>query len=140
MQSVRHSDTEDTSDNKNPTYYLSKISHNPFLNIKFNNTSTKEIERTIKSKRVKNSHGYDGITTKMLKVGAPYISTPLNYICNKSIKSGTFSGYLKYPVVKPLFKKGERENIANYRPVTLLTSFSKVFEKIIHEIFLQHIN
>jgi hypothetical protein len=68
MQSTRHSDTEGTSDNKNPTFYLSKISHNPFPNITFNNTSTKETERTIKSLRVKNSHGYDGITTKMLKV------------------------------------------------------------------------
>jgi hypothetical protein len=67
MQSIRHSDTEDTSENKNPTYYLSKISHNHFPNIKFNNTLTKEIETIIKSIRVRNSHAYDGITTKMLK-------------------------------------------------------------------------
>jgi hypothetical protein len=58
MQSIRRSDTEDTNDNRNPTYYLSKITHNPFPNIKFNNTSTKEIERIIKSIRVKNLHGY----------------------------------------------------------------------------------
>jgi hypothetical protein len=67
MQNIRHSDTEDTSDNKNPTYYLTKILQNPFPNIKFNNTSTKGIERIIKSIRDKKSHGYDGITTKMLK-------------------------------------------------------------------------
>jgi hypothetical protein len=90
MQSIRHSDTEDTSDNKNPTYCLSKISHNPFPNIKLSNTSTKEIERIIKSIRVKNLHGYDGITTKILKVSAPYISSPLSYICNKSIRSEPF--------------------------------------------------
>jgi hypothetical protein len=106
MQSIRHSDTEDTSDNKNPTYCLSKLSPNPFPDIKFN-TSTKEIERIIKS-IVKSSHGYDGITTKMLKVSAPYISSPLNYICNKSIRSGTVPTRLKYSIVKPLFKKGER--------------------------------
>jgi hypothetical protein len=50
MESIRHSDTEDTSDNKNPIYCLSKISHKPFPNITFNNTSTKEIETIIKSK------------------------------------------------------------------------------------------
>jgi hypothetical protein len=55
MQSIRYSDTEDTSDNRSPTYYLTKISHSPFPKIKFNNTSTKEIERIIKSIRVKNS-------------------------------------------------------------------------------------
>jgi hypothetical protein len=117
MQSISHSDTEDTSDNKNPTYYVSKIFHNPFPDIKFNNTSTKEVERIIKSIRVKNSHGYDGITTKMPKVSAPYISSPLNYICNKSIRSGTFHSCLKYPIVKPLFKKGDWDNMVNYRPI-----------------------
>jgi hypothetical protein len=71
MQSIRYSDTEGTRDNKNPMYHLSKISYNPFPNIKFNNISTKEIERITNSIRVKNSHGYDGITTKMLKVSAP---------------------------------------------------------------------
>jgi hypothetical protein len=88
---------------------LSKISHNPFPNIKFNNTSTKELERIIKSIRVKNLQGYDGIATKMLKVTAPYISCPLNFICNKSIRSGIFPSCLKYPIVKPLFKKGDKK-------------------------------
>jgi Notch-like protein len=129
MQSIRHSNTEKTSDNKNPMYYLSKTTHNPFPDIKFNNTSTKEIERIIKSIKVKSLHGYDGINTKMLKASAPYISSPLNYICNKSIRSGTFPTGLKYSTVKPLFKKGDRENMANYRPISLLTSFSEVFEK-----------
>jgi hypothetical protein len=67
MQSVRHTDTESTNANKNPMYYMSKISHNPFPNIKFSNTSTREIERIINSIKMNNSHGYDGITTKMLK-------------------------------------------------------------------------
>jgi hypothetical protein len=57
MQSVRHNDTESTSANKNPMYHMSKISHNPFPNIKCNNTSNKEIERIINSIKVKNSHG-----------------------------------------------------------------------------------
>jgi hypothetical protein len=102
MQCIRYSETECTSDNKNPTYYLSKISHNPFHKIKFNNTSTKEIERIINSIRVKNSHRYNEITiTKMLKVSAPYVSSPLNYIC-KSITSGTFPARSKYSIVKPI--------------------------------------
>jgi hypothetical protein len=129
MQSIIHSDTEDTSDNKNPTYCLAKISHNPFPNIKFNNTSTKDIERIIKCIRVKNSHGYDGITTKMLKISAPYTGSLLNYIGSKSVRSGTFPTHLKYSIVKPLYKKGDKENIANYRPISLLTSFSKVLKK-----------
>jgi hypothetical protein len=121
MQSIGHSDTESTNASKNPVYYMSKISHNPFPNIKFNNTSTKEAERIINSIKVKNSHGYDGITTKMLKASAPYICSPLNCIYNKSIRSGTFPSRLKYSIVKPLFKKDDRDNMANYRPISLLT-------------------
>jgi hypothetical protein len=67
----------------------------------------------------------------MLKVSAPYISSPLNDICIKSARSGTFPSYLKYPIVKPLFKKSDRENMVNYRPISLLIQFFKVFEKII---------
>jgi hypothetical protein len=96
MQSIRH--TKDTSDNKNSTYYLPKLSHNPFPNIKCNNMPTKEIERIIKSIKVKNSHGYDGITVKMLKVSAPYISSPLDYICNESVRSGTFHTFPTFKV------------------------------------------
>jgi hypothetical protein len=81
------------------------------------------VERIIRSLRLKNSCGYDEISTKILKVSAPFISSPLNYICNKSIISGIFPTPLKYSTVKPLYKKGDRENMTNYRPISLLTSF-----------------
>jgi Notch-like protein len=55
------------------------------------------------------------------------------------IISGNFPTRLKYSIVKSLFKKGDRKNVANYRPISLLTSFPKVFEKIIYERLLQHI-
>jgi hypothetical protein len=124
------SNTKGNSSSSSSTkYYLSKLSNNPFPNIKFNNTSTKEIERIINSLKQKNSLGYDEISTKMLKVSAPLTSSSLSFICNKSILSATFPTQLKYSVVKPLFKKGDRNNVAIYGPIYLLTSFSKVFEK-----------
>ena len=85
------------------------------------------------SLKIKETSGYDEISTKILKTSAPFISSPLNYICNKSILSGTFPTRPKYAVVKPLLKKGDRKNVANYRPISLLTSFSNVFEKIIYD-------
>jgi len=53
--------------------------------------------------------------------------------------SGTFPTRLKYAIVKPLLKKEDKENVANYRPISLLTSFSKVLEKIIYDRLLKHI-
>jgi len=63
----------------------------------------------------------------------------LSYIFKKSTLSGTFPTRLKYAVIKPLLKKGDKDNIANYRPISLLTSFSKVFERIIYDRLLKHI-
>jgi len=63
----------------------------------------------------------------------------LSYICNKSILSGTFPTRLNYAIIKPLLKKRDKENVANYRPISLLTSFSKIFERIIYDRLLNHI-
>ena len=72
-------------------------------------------------------------------ISAPFISSPSSYICNKSMLSGTFPTRLIYAIAKTLLKKGDMENVANYRPISLLTLFSKVFEKIIYDTLLKHI-
>jgi hypothetical protein len=48
--------------------------------------------------------------------------------------------HLKYSEIQPLFKKDDKNNIPNYRPVPLLTLFSKIFERIIHVRIYKHIN
>jgi hypothetical protein len=70
------------------------------------------------------------MSLRILKLSAPYISSPLNYICSKIIQSGTFPERLKYSVIKPLYKKGDKLLISNCRPISLLTSFSKSMEKV----------
>jgi hypothetical protein len=56
----------------------------------------------------------------------------VSYICNKSIQTGVFHDHLKYSIVKPLYKNGDRSGISNYRPVSLLRVFSKVLEKTLY--------
>jgi hypothetical protein len=121
----------------NPNYYLSNQPHRVFPNITFKNTSTKETENIIKSLKAKESYGYDGITTKILKISAPIISSPLSYIFNKSMLSGIFPTRLKYTTIKPILKNGDKKNVANYRPISIFSSFSKILEKII---YIRHMN
>jgi hypothetical protein len=83
--------------------------------------SIKDIRNIIKSLNTKNSHGYDEISTKSLKLSTPFILRPLNHICNKSLLLGIFPDRLKYSEIKPLFKKGDKQNISNYRPISILT-------------------
>ena len=102
--------------------------------------STKEIITIIKALKTKNSHGFDEISTKLLKICATYICSPLTYICNKSTLSGIFPEHMKFSIVKPIYKMGNKMNPTNYRPMSLLASFLKVFEKALYIRLTEHFN
>jgi len=76
-----------------------------------------------------NSYAYDEISSRILKVSTPYIVPPLTYIFNKILSTGTFPDRLKYSEVRPLYKKGDKTDVSNYRPISLLISFSKIIGK-----------
>jgi len=124
-----------------PLYCLTQSFKNPFpyINLKF--ISTREIENIIKSLKPKNSSGYDGISTKLITICSPFISSPLAHICNKSLSSGIFPDRLKYAIVKPLFKKGDKSKISivEYRETNLMSLASlflylmlNMFRMLIH--------
>jgi hypothetical protein len=48
------------------------------------------LKRIMKSLKTKNSHSYDEIPVKILKLGTPFINSPLTYTCNKYLSTGTF--------------------------------------------------
>ena len=97
-----------------------------------------ERAKIIKSLMYSNAIGYDEIPTKVLKACTKTISSPLAYICNLSLESGIFPSHLKFYMVTPIFKKGKKTSMSNYRPISLLPSFSKIFEKVIHTRLYQH--
>jgi hypothetical protein len=55
------------------------------------------------------------------------------------MQSGTFPERLKYSVINPLYKKGDKLLISNYRPISLLTSFSKIVEKVMFNRLMNHL-
>jgi hypothetical protein len=104
----------------------------PISDFKIGYTSNHEIIKTIHSLKNTNSHGYDKISLKILQISAPFISSPLTCICNKIFSSGTFHTRLKFSELKPLYKKGSKSDLMNYRPISLLSNLSKIIEKIIY--------
>jgi len=56
------------------------------------------------------------------------------------LSSGTFPARLKFTEIKPIYKKGDKSNISNYRHISLLASFSKIFERLIYNRLYHHIN
>ena len=84
--------------------------------------------------------GYDGITADIMKCVTPYIATPLVYLCNCSLDQGVFPSELKIANVIPLYKSGDPLYFSNYRPVSLLSVLSKVFEKVMYNRLLSFLN
>jgi hypothetical protein len=99
-----------------------------------------EIKSIIHSLKPKLSSGYGEINSKILKTCDSVFSHPLNFVWNHSICEGIFPDYLKIAVVNPLYKKGDKTNMTNFRPVSLFTVFSKVFEKAMHSRLSHHLH
>ena len=73
--------------------------------------------------------GLDCIGPRLLKI-APNVLTPsITYIINKSIESGVFPCTWKNAKVNPIFKTGDKDNVNNYRPISILPTLSKIIEK-----------
>ena len=80
----------------------------------------------------KNSSGVDEISNKLLKAIGTELAKPLTIIINQCLLTGIFPDLLKIAKVKPLFKLGDACQLNNYRPISLLPTISKVFERVIY--------
>ena len=76
--------------------------------------------------------GYDGITASILKLCKNIIIGPLVHLCNLSLTQGIFPDSLKIANILPLYKAEDPMSFNNYRPVSLLSVLSKVFEKVMY--------
>ena len=87
--------------------------------------------KVLSSLQTKNSSGHDGISMKLLKFLSPALLKPLTIVINQSLLTGIFPDKLKIAKVVPLHKKDDPSLTDNYRPISLLPSISKLFEKIV---------
>ena len=113
----------------NPVSLLKKYYSSEFLPMQIVPIAGREVRSVISSLKSKNSFGYDGISTKILKLCGYQISKPHTFICNKNITVGVFPEQLKYAIVIPLHKKGDISNMANYRPILYYQCFRMFLKK-----------
>lgn len=91
----------------------------------------KDIIGGIKSLEPKTSSGPDKIPPIFLKNCAHSLSVPLNILFNKSLSTGSFPQIWKLSYLTPVFKSGDQSFVENYRPICILSSIPKLFEKLI---------
>ena len=99
------------------TMYLRKTDKNEIIDIvhKFEN---------------KISTDWNGIDMAIIKTVIDAIADPLTHICNLSLSTGYFPSQMKTAKVIPIHKAGDKNLFTNYRPVSLLSQFSKILEKL----------
>lgn len=90
-----------------------------------------EVLETISKLKNSNSTGYDNFSIKIIKQCAHKIAKPLCHIINQCFVDGEFPSLLKISKVICLHKKGDIKELSNYRPISLLSVFSKIFEKLL---------
>jgi hypothetical protein len=118
------------SNNKNFEKYLQNMPDSQFS---FQNVNETMVIKIIDKLKPKTSCGKDKISNKLLKLIKCNIAPVLTLIINQSINTGKFPDHLKIAKVLPVHKKDSNNIFSNYRPISILSSVSKVFERVIHD-------
>ena len=91
-----------------------------------------EFFNVIKKLKTKKARRTNDVETVFIKYANPVISKFLSDMFNVCLSEGTYPDLLKIAEVVPIFKKGERNKMTNYRPISLLSQFNKAFEKLLY--------
>ena len=103
-------------------------------------TSQEEIHKIITSLKNKSSFGHDKINNTLIKILSEHLCTPLEIIFNKSLLNGQVPDQMKIAHIVPIHKSNSKHELNNYRPISLLTSMSKILEKIVHTRLFHFLN
>ena len=98
----------------------------------FRPTSTNEVFSLLNKLKKSKAVGLDKISSRLIRECADLICKPLCYIFNQSLNVGVFPDDWKCARVTPLFKQGERDDLNNYRPISVIPVIAKVFERIVY--------
>ena len=97
--------------------------------------SDTELKNAFSSLQSDKSPGIDEVMTRVVTNISSEIFKPLKYSINLSIRQGIFPEKLKIARVVPIYKDGDRALLNNYRPISILSCFSKLYERVMHSTF-----
>ena len=107
--------------------------------LSFSQISQAQLLEIINSMDAKSSTDINGISMKLIREIRHEVAIPLTHLFNLSFSSGTFPSKLKTSRTIPIFKAGNPLSCDNYRPISLLSSLSKILEKIISIKLVNHL-
>lgn len=113
--------------------YRHFLKNSPTFSFYLKPVNSAEIKKMLISLNKNKSTGPNNILTHLLKDHADEFSHPLSILVNNSFRDGVFPSLCKVARVIPVFKKGDPNLVSNYRPISLLSIFSKIFEKCFYK-------
>ena len=100
--------------------------------------STQDAKDIVKALKNKKS-GVNEIAVSVLKLNLDKIALPITILFNQSVATGTFPAKLKKAKVTPIHKSGSNNIPKNYRPISKLDVFSKIFELLMKKHLIQYL-
>ena len=113
--------------------YSYTFNRNILNSFMINEINENEVIDSINCLKTKSTHGLHGISSKSIKLSKTVISTILTKLYNKCIENETFPQILKQSQIIPIPKINPPTSATDFRPISLLPTISKVFEKILHK-------
>eukprot|EP00117_Sycon_ciliatum_P046039 scpid19225/ scgid33023/ Probable RNA-directed DNA polymerase from transposon X-element; Reverse transcriptase len=102
-------------------------------------TSQAEVEKLLRGVDTNKSPGFDSIPNRLLKEAAKELAPSLSSLFNLSFQTGEIPQEWKDATITPVPKPGDPTQPTNYRPISLLSTTSKIQEKIAHQLLYKHI-
>ena len=106
----------------------------------FSSTTECEVFDAIKQLNPSKSSGFERISPKFIRVTADILAPLLEKLLNACFECGFFPNTLKIAKVIPVFKTGDKIKLTNYKPISLLSCFSKILEKSVYHKMIKFLN
>jgi hypothetical protein len=114
---------------RTPESYVTR----PDTQFTIQNVSLTKVYKLLSTIKTSKSAGHDRIPGKLLRDAAEVIAPSLTAIFNASINTGIFPEDFKIAIISPIHKAGSKTNCDNYRPISVLSSVAKIYEKLVTE-------
>ena len=116
-----------------PDSFLSDVHHPTNGLSSFQEISENDVLKLLHGLGPKKASGVDGISSRILKISASVVSPSLTLIFNQSIVTGIFPNDWKIARITPIFKSEAKDEMTNYRPISVISVVAKIAEKLIHD-------
>ena len=114
-----------------------KIPSDVYFNIPF--VTSEQVHSYIRALDPSKATGLDGLGPKIFKLAINSLSPIIAILINKSIHTGQFPNEMKCAKVFPIFKGGNKSDPSNYRPISILSTISKIFERHVNKHLMNYL-